>query len=187
MTKKIWKPCLLGNNFCKLLAKTFFSRPFNFVKWGVIRKIREIFWTRKFLTLKYSNPRSWAYKVSKTNWKTFSHQIETINNNIILMKPYPFNPIQTFTHFLFVHQNNLVFGHVIFSKVAIATCSKQMASMLNDRSDSSFTVNSESRVQRILKTKILEKWNKKQTNTLFVAKDVSYSLISNTRWPTNHC
>ena len=57
MTKKIWKPCLLGSNF-RESAKIIFSRPFNFANWGVIREIREIFWTRKFLTLKWW-PRRW--------------------------------------------------------------------------------------------------------------------------------
>ena len=52
MTKKILKLWFVGINF-RESVKIFFSRPFNFANWGVIREIREIFWTRNFLTLKY--------------------------------------------------------------------------------------------------------------------------------------
>ena len=52
MTQKICKLCLVGINF-RESAKRIFLRPFNFANSGVIREIREIFWTRNFLTLKY--------------------------------------------------------------------------------------------------------------------------------------
>ena len=64
MTKNIWKLCLVGINF-RESVKRFFLRPFNFANWGVICEIREIFWTRESLTLKYSNE-----NFTKTNpWK----------------------------------------------------------------------------------------------------------------------
>ena len=52
VTKKIWKLCSLGINF-REWAKSIFSRELKFANFGVIREIREIFWTQKFLTLKY--------------------------------------------------------------------------------------------------------------------------------------
>ena len=85
LNKKIWKQCFPGINFRESTMVNF-SQEFTFTNLEVIREIREIFWTRNFLTLrserflKNINSSTKIYRISRLNkqYRKFSSDLQIL-------------------------------------------------------------------------------------------------------------